>query len=74
MTSCLPSEQGSSVLLEFDNLSVCANYVTQIANNVHAVQFTVWKATLDHVWVYQIGNKVVCFKMITPLKNMKITD
>ena len=46
----------------------------KIANILHAVQFTVWKDTVDHVWVYQIGNKVVHFKMITPLKNMKITD
>ena len=58
MTSSLPSEHGSSVLLEFYNLSVCANYVTQIANILHVVQFTVWKVTADHVQVYQIGNKV----------------
>ena len=32
ITSGLPSEHGSSVLLEFDNLSVCANYVIQISN------------------------------------------
>ena len=55
MTSSLPSEHGSSVLLEFDNLSVCANYVTQIANILHVVQFTMWKVTADHVGVYQIG-------------------
>ena len=73
VTSSLPSEWGSSVLLEFDNLPVCANYVTQIANILHAAQFTVWKVTIDHVWVYPIGNKVVHFKMITPCKNMKIT-
>ena len=37
MTSSWPSEQGSSDLLEFDNLSVCAKYVTQIANVLCAV-------------------------------------
>ena len=74
VTSSLPSEHRPSVLLEFDNLSICANYVTQIADILHTVQFTVWKVTVDHVWVYQIGNKVVHFKMITPHKNMKITD
>ena len=74
MTYGLPSEQGSSVLLEFDHLSVYANYVTQIANILHAVQFTVWKVTVDHTQVYHIGNKVACFKMIAPCKNMKITD
>ena len=68
MTSHLPSEHGSSVLLDFDNLFVCANYVTQIANILYAVQFTVWKVTVDHVWVYQIGNKVVHLKMIAPHK------
>ena len=73
MTSSLPSEHRLSVLLEFDNLSVCANYVTQIANILHVVQFTVWKVTVDHGQVYHIGNKVVHFKMITPCKNMKIT-
>ena len=64
MTSGLPSEQGSSVLLAFNSLSVCAKYVTQIANILHAVQFIVWKVTVDHVGVDQIGNKVVHFKMI----------
>ena len=55
MTSSLPSEQGSQFYL---NLINCANYVTQIANILHAVQFTVWKVTVDYVWVYHIGIKL----------------
>ena len=65
MTSGLPSEYGSSVLLEFDILCLCklchSDCKHSSCSAIHCVE-NYSRPCL----VYQTGNKVVPFKMITP--------
>ena len=67
----MPCANGTSVLLVFDNMSKCAEYLVCCANTRHAIQFSMWKLMVTKMQQYQCGDKVLKFPIKTPQINFK---
>ena len=67
----MPCTNGTSVLLVFDNMSKCAEYLVCCANARHAIQLSMWKIVVTEIQQYQCGDKVLKFPIKTPQINFK---
>ena len=65
----MPCAGGTSVLLVFDNVSKCAEYLVQCATSRHAIQLSMWKLVITKMQQYQCGDKVFKYKIKTPQIN-----
>ena len=64
----MPCADGTSVLLVFDNMSKCAEYLVYCANAHHAIQLSMWKLVVTEMQQYQYGEKVLKF----PIKTLQM--
>ena len=64
----MPCADGTSVLLVFDNISKCVEYLVYCANVCHAIQLSVWKLVVTEMQQYQYGEKVLKF----PIKTLQM--
>ena len=65
----MPCVDGTSVLLVFDNMSKCAEYLVYCAYARHAIQLSMWKLVVTKMQQYQCGEKVLKFLIKTPQMN-----
>ena len=65
----MPCVDGTSVLLVFDNMSKCAEYLVYCAHTRHAIQLSMWKLVVTKMQQYQCGEKVLKFPIKTPQMN-----
>ena len=64
----MPCEDGTSVLLIFDNMSECAEYLVYCANTRHAIQLSLWKLVVTKKQQYQCRENILKF----PIKTRQI--
>ena len=64
----MPCEDGTSVLLIFDNMSECAEYLVYCANTCHAIQLSLWKLVVTKMQQYQCRENILKF----PIKTRQI--
>ena len=57
----MPCVNGTSVLLVFDNISKCAEYLAYCAYTRHAIQLSIWKLVVTKMQQHQCGGKVLEF-------------
>ena len=67
----MPCGNGTSVLLVFDNMSKCAEYLVCCANAHHAIQLSMWKLVVTKIQQYQCRDKVLKFPIKTPQINFE---
>ena len=65
----MPCAGGTSVLLVFDNISKCAEYLIQCATSHHAMQLSMWKLVITKMQQYQWGDKVLKHQIKAPQIN-----
>ena len=65
----MPCANRTSVLLVFDNISKCAEYLVCCANAHHVIQLSMWKLVVSKMQQYQCGEKVLKFPIKTPQIN-----
>ena len=70
----MPCADGTSVLLVFDNMSKCAEYLVYCANAHHATQLSLWKVVVTKMQQYQCIEKVLKFPIKTPQINFEPSD
>ena len=71
LTTGMPCADGTSVLLVFDNMSKCAEYLVYCANARHAIQLSIWKLVVTKMQQYQCGEKVLKFPIKPPQINFE---
>ena len=62
----MPCVDGTSILLMFDSISKCAEYLVLCANARHAIQLSMWKLVVTKMQQYQYRDKVLKFPIKTP--------
>ena len=62
----MPCANGTSMLLTFNNIYKCAEYLVQCAHARHAVQLSVWKLVVTKMLQYKCGNQVLQFPQKLP--------
>ena len=67
----MPCVNGTSVVLVFDNMSKCAEYLVCCANARHAIQLSMWNLVVTKMQQYQCGDKVLKFPIKTPQINFE---
>ena len=49
---------GRSILLKFNNISKCVNYIFQSASICHATQISLWKITIRRIHFYSVAGQI----------------
>ena len=62
----MPCADGTSILLTFDSIFRCAEYLVFCANIRHAIQLSVWKLVITRIQQFQHDYKVLKFSTRTP--------
>ena len=62
----MPCADGRSVLLAFNNISKCAEYLVRCANSRQAIQLSIWKLMITGIQQYQCRDKAFKFQIETP--------
>ena len=65
----MPCADGTSILLTFDTIFSCAEYLVYCANARHAIQLSVWKLVITGIQQFQHGYKVLKNSTRTPETN-----
>ena len=65
----MPCADGTSILLTFDSIFSCAEYLVLCANVRHAIQLSVWKLVITRIQQFQHGYKVLKISTKTPAIN-----
>ena len=70
--TAMPCADGTSILLIFDSIFKCAEYLVYCANARHAIQLSVWKLVITGIQQFQYGDNFLKFSTRTPETNSTV--